>query len=79
MSHSIELTPSLKNKSLKIVSVNFEDQNSIDQLKNIGVYPGNQIYVCDFNSNNIISIIVDNIQYAIRISDAKKILVDIID
>lgn len=79
MSQSIELTPALKNKTLIIDSIDFTDQNSIEQLKNIGLYVGNQIYVCDVKSNNIMSIIVDNIQYAIRISDAKKIYVRIID
>lgn len=79
MSKSIELTPVLKNKSLKIVSVNFENQNYIDQLKNVGIYPGNEIFICDFKSNNILNIIVDNIQYAIRISDAKKISVEILE
>lgn len=79
MSKSIELTPVLKNKSLKIISVNFENQNYIDQLKNVGIYPGNEIFICDFKSNNILNIIVDNIQYAIRISDAKKISVEILE
>ncbi len=79
MSQSIELTPVLKNKNLQIDSVNFSNQNYIDQFKNIGIYPGNQIYVCDNNSNNIISVIVDNIQYAIRVSDAKNIKVTILD
>ena len=79
MSQSIELTPSLKNKNLQIVSVNFLDQNYIDQFKNIGIYPGNDIYVCDIKSNNVINVIVDNIQYAIRLSDAKNIKVKILD
>lgn len=54
-----------------------DDKKIIDQFYNIGIYPGNQIYICDYSYNKkIVHIIVDNIQYAIRLSDAQKIILD---
>lgn len=76
MEKFLKLNPDLKNKDLLIHSIQLEDKNSIEQLKNIGIYKGNTIFVCDYNKNKyILNIIVENIQYAIRINDAKNIMV----
>lgn len=68
------LSIEFKNETKLIDKIDSDDIDFINQLYNLGIYPGNQVYVCDFISKKILKVIVDNIQYALRISDAKKII-----
>ncbi len=76
MKAKFPLSEAPKNQYYKVVSINFKNQNEIDQFFNIGVYVGSEIFICNFENLKIIHLLVDNIQYAIKECDAKKIIVE---
>lgn len=76
MNMGLRLQNNLHDKYLKVVDIEFDNPQEIDQFFNIGVYPGNEIYVCDYHSSKFVYIIVDNIQYALHEDDAQHIIVE---
>ena len=76
MKEKFLLSEATKNKYYRVVSLDFKTQNEIDQFFNIGMYPGSEVFICDFDNLKIIHLLIDNIQYAIKECDAKKITVE---
>ncbi len=76
MNMSLRLQNNLRNKYLKVVKMEFENSQELDQFFNIGIYPGNEIYVCDYHPSKFVYVIVDNIQYALHEDDAQHIIVE---
>ncbi len=74
----VDNVKNISNYKVRIIKkILTNDENIINQFYNIGIYPGNQIYICDYSSNKQIKhVIIDNIQYAIRLTDLQKIILD---
>ena len=74
------LSHSFNNKKVKIISINFDDIYLLNVFQNIGIFPGVIIDVKSykFNRKNL-HILVNDVEYAIRLSDAKNIFVRSID
>lgn len=74
------LSHSFNNKKVKIISINFDDISLLNVFQNIGIFPGAIIDVKSykFNRKNL-HILVNDVEYAIRLSDAKNIFVRSID
>ncbi len=74
------LSHSFNNKKVKIISINFDDISLLNVFQNIGIFPGVIIDVKSykFNRKNL-HILVNDVEYAIRLSDAKNIFVRSID
>lgn len=68
-------------KKLKVISTNFDDEALCDKLSNIGVIPNEIIQINSHSKLNTttVFIIVRGVEYAIRLSDAKKIEVEIVN
>lgn len=66
--------PSIKGSNVKIVKINLAE-DYISKLDQIGFYEDQILYVEKDNLKNIIQFRINNVKYAIRINDAKNIIV----
>lgn len=74
------LSHKLCGKHLIIKSLNFENNDIVSKLENVGIFKNQKIYVKDMKINkNIIHIIVNDLEYALRIKDASRIEVIVDD
>lgn len=60
----------------QVVRVNFDDFKIISKLENIGIYPGEIIYLIKkINNSSVMLIKINDVIYGIRTKDANNIIV----
>lgn len=60
----------------QVVRVDFDDSKIISKLENIGIYPGEIIYLIKkINNSSVMLIKINDVIYGIRTKDANNIIV----
>ncbi len=77
----MKLNNSLYGNDLKVISTNFEDEQLALKLTSIGVIPDEVIRINLHSKLNTTTVylVVREVEYAIRASDAEKIEVEIVN
>ncbi len=77
----MKLNNSLSGKDLRVISTNFDDEQLALKLTSIGVIP-NEIIRINLHSklnSTTVYLVVREVEYAVRASDAEKIEVEIVN
>ncbi len=77
----MKLNNSLSGKNLKVIATHFDDEQLALKLTSIGIIP-NEIIRINLHSKlntTTVYLVVREVEYAIRSSDAEKIDVEVID